>query len=54
MISPSVRSRKHVLCSQDAEEIDGNRHQVEIGQNKSTIFRNNLEIHGHIFFRTWK
>ena len=21
----------------------GNRHQVEIGQNKSTIFRNNLE-----------
>ena len=22
----------------------GNRHQVEIGQNKSTIFRNNLEI----------
>ena len=44
MISPSVRSRKHVLRSQDAEEIDGNRHQVEIGQNKSTIFSNNLEI----------
>ena len=22
----------------------GNRHQVEIGQNKSSIFRNNLEI----------
>ena len=45
MISPSVRSRKHVLCSQDAEEIDGNRHQVEIvGQKKSSIFRNNLEI----------
>ena len=22
----------------------GNRHQVEIGQNNSTIFRNNLEI----------
>ena len=44
MISPSVRSRRHVLCSQDAEEIDGNRHQVEIGQNKSSIFRNNLEI----------
>ena len=22
----------------------GNRHQVEIGQNKSTMFRNNLEV----------
>ena len=40
----------------------GKRHQVEIGQNKSTIFRNNLEILflelGNsvlkLFFRTWK
>ena len=41
----------------------GNRHQVEIGQNKSTIFRNNLEILflelgnsvlKYCFFRTWK
>ena len=54
MISPSVRSRKHVLCSQDAEEIDGTRHQVEIGQNKSIIFRNNLEILFLDVFRTWK
>ena len=42
--SPKNRHGLHVLCSQDAEEIDGNRHQVEIGQNKSTMFRNNLEI----------
>jgi len=38
MISPSVKSRKHVLCSQDAEEIDGNRHQVEIVGQKNQVF----------------
>ena len=41
MISPTVRSRKHVLCSQDAEEIDGNRHQVEIVGPTNQVF---LEI----------
>ena len=45
---------QHVLCSQDAEEIDGTRHQVEIGHNKSIIFRNNLEILFLDVFRTWK